>query len=246
MDITVSAAAASLGTSVPRVTRAIDSLGITPKRRPAAGGTRQARTIDAAQLERLRQRLGSSEPSERFSREELFVLAALNLSPFGFRSVRAAAAAAGVSTTTASKVLARFVAEGLVRAPTRKVLDSGRVAERVVYEANREGEAWQQALEEIRTTRTPEPDSPLPPKMVPRRFWHLFWNASPSTLPVSENGDFVASRMLLSRDPKAVAWAALNLPASSIRRTADLRHVSERDRQWLINLARSMSASDPE
>ena len=244
MDITISEAAASLGTSVPRVTRAIESLGIAPKRR-AVGGQRPARTLSGAQLDRLRRRLGSSRPSERFSREELFILSAMNLSPYGFRSIRAAASAAGVSTTTASRGLARLIAEGLVSARTTMVLDSGRVMERVVYEANRNGEPWQRALGEITATQPPEPAQAPAPTMVPRRFWHLFWNASPSRLPVAENADFIASRMLLSRDPKAVAWAALNLPANSIKRTAGLRHVSEHDRQWLLNLARSMSLSDP-
>lgn len=245
MDTTISEAAASLGTSVPRVTRAIESLGIVPRQRAAGGRRRPARTLSPDQLDCLRRRLGSTRPSERFTREELFILSAMNLSPFGFRSIRAAAAAAGVSATTASRALARLVAAGLVSATTQKVLDSGRVTDRVVYEANRDGEAWRRSFVEIMATRPPEPATPPPPKMVPRRFWHFFWNVTPSTLSVSENADFIASRMLLSRDPKAVAWAALNLPVSSIRRTACLRHVSEHDRQWLVNLAQSLSASDP-
>jgi hypothetical protein len=115
----------------------------------------------------------------------------------------------------------------------------------MVYEANREGRAWQSALGEIRATQPPAPAQSPTPKVVPRRFWHLFWNATPSKLPISENADFIASRMLLSQDPKAVAWAALNLPGSSIKRTAGLRHVSGHDRQWLLHLADSMSVGSP-
>lgn len=169
----------------------------------------------------------------------------MNLSPFGFRSARAAASAARISTTTASAALARLVSGGLIAAPTRRVLESGRVTERMVYEANREGRAWQSALGEIRATQPPAPAQSPTPKVVPRRFWHLFWNATPSKLPISENADFIASRMLLSQDPKAVAWAALNLPGSSIKRTAGLRHVSGHDRQWLLHLADSMSVGSP-
>jgi len=245
MDITISSAAEALGTSVPRVTRSIESLGIAPKRAAVKGSRRPVRTLTTAQFGRLRQGIGSSRPSDRFSREELFLLSAMNLSPFGFRSARAAASAARISPTTASTALARLVAEGIVSAPIKKVLDSGRVTERVVYEANRKGSAWQSALGEITTTHPPEPVEPPPPRMVPRRFWHLFWNATPSKLSVSENADFIASRMLLSQDPKAVAWAALNLPVGSIERTAGLRHVSEHDRQWLLNLAWSMSVGAP-
>jgi hypothetical protein len=72
----MSAAAATLGTSVPRVARAIESLGIVPGRKAINGNHRPVRTLNPAQLDRLRQQLGSSRPSERFSREELFILSA--------------------------------------------------------------------------------------------------------------------------------------------------------------------------
>ncbi len=172
------------------------------------------------------------------------MLSALDLSPFGFRSARAAASAAGVSATTAAKALPVLVASGLVTESTKPMLDSGRVTRGTVYEANRTSDEWRSACDDIRSTHLPDSRKSTEPKLVPRRFWHLFWNASPLKLPISEHADFIASRMLLSQNPQAVAWAALHLPARSIANTAKLRHVSAGDRAWLKNLARAMSSSD--
>jgi hypothetical protein len=244
MDITLSEAADSLDTTVPRVTRAIESLGIVPRRDAIGRSHRRARVLDSGQLTRLREHLGAAPANAEFSREEMFILSAFNLSPFGFRSARAAASAASVSATTAAKVLPTLVARGLVTESNKSVLDSGRVTHGVVYEANRTSDDWRTAVDDIRSTYLPESTKSTKPKLVPRRFWHLFWNATPSKLPISEHADFIASRMLLSQNPQAVAWAALHLPASSIANTAKLRHVSQRDRAWLKNLARAMSSRD--
>jgi len=244
MDITISEAAESLGTTVPRVTRAIENLRIAPRRAATARQHRRAQVLNSEQLTRLQERLGAAPVNGEFSREEMFILSALNLSPFGFRSARAAASAASVSATTAAKALPVLVASGLVTESTKPVLDSGRVTRGTVYEANRTSDGWHTAFDDIRSTYLPESRKSTEPKLVPRRFWHLFWNATPSKLPISEHADFIASRMLLSQNPQAVAWAALHLPASSIANTAKLRHVSARDRSWLKNLARAMSRRD--
>jgi hypothetical protein len=244
MDITLSEAAEVLGTTVPRVTRAIENLRIAPLRAATSHRHRRAQVLDPVQLTRLREHLGSTPADAEFSREEMFVLSALNLSPFGLRSARAAASAASVSVTTAAKILPKLVSNGLVTESTRKMLDSGRVTQGIVYEANRTSDEWRTAFADIRSTYLPESTKSAEPKLVPRRFWHLFWNATPSKLAISEHADFIASRMLLSQNPQAVAWAALHLPASSIANTAKLRQVSEHDRAWLKNLARAMSSGD--
>src|SRR5580658_572823 len=178
MDITISEAAEELGTTVPRVTRALGKLRITRTRAGRRGRGRRGQVVDERQLARLREHLGATPSGAPFSREEMFVLAALNVSPFGLRSARAVASAAGVSTTTASKVLPKLVANGLVTKSSRKAIDSGRVIQEIVYEANRTGAGWRLVNDQIQATHLPASTRRTEPKVVPRRFWHLFWNAT--------------------------------------------------------------------
>jgi hypothetical protein len=239
MDVTVSQAAEKLGTTVQRVTRAVERLGIerVPQvvEQPQRG--RPARAIHHLDLERLRLELGSTPSESDLTREELFVLAAFNLSPFGFRSIRAAASAANVSPTTAALIVERLIDKELIRRLRVNEVLSGRVVQRDVVEANRLSSKWWDLIYEIRATSLPSFSTPPEPKRAPRRFWHLFWNSSPAAMPVSEYADFLTSRLILSRDATAVAWAAICMPPSSIAKAARLRHVTEHDRHWLLSVA---------
>ncbi|MBW4079428.1 MAG: MarR family transcriptional regulator [Acidobacteria bacterium] len=238
MDITIGDAAERLGTSIPRVRRAIDRLGIVTRSMATRDG-RPPRVLDEEGFQRLRDELGSMPAHALRGREELKVLAAFNMNPFGFRSRRAVAITAGISPTTASAIVDRLLEQGLVVAVPALLRNSGRVIRGMILEANRTNTTWSEILDDVLATHLPVPRMTSTAKIVPRRFWHLFWNAQPAQLPIIEHADFIASRMLLSKDPLAVSWAMTHLPASSIEKTASLRQVNDSDRQWLLGLSRA-------
>jgi hypothetical protein len=242
MDITIAEAAESLGTSIPRIRRALRRLGIVTTSSPNGDG-RPPRLLEERSFWRLRDELGAVPSRSSRRREDLLVLAAINMNPFGFRSRRAVAEAARISPTTASAAVDRLIEEGLVSVVPRLLRYGGRVVEGVVLEANRDDKRWGEILGDVLATHLPFPRAAREPKIVPRRFWHLFWNASPAQLPIREHADFIASRMLLSKDPMAVAWAMTHLPASSVEKTASLRQVNDHDRKWLKGLAEARRES---
>lgn len=220
-----------MGTSVPRVQRAIARLGIVPVREG------RGRRLTPNQVGALRDHLGFAPHVPGISREGMFVLAALNARPLGLRSLRAIARAAGVSPTTASRLLHHLVADGLVEARHERLAE-GAVTDAVIYTPNRDSQQWARIVTSLRLVVPPGPAQPRPePKTVPRRLWHHFWNANPSSLRLPADADYIAARLLRSDDPGAVSWAAASLPASSIEKVAALRGLSERDRGWLRRLA---------
>lgn len=230
-----------LNTSVPRVTRAMKRLGIV-----GTQGLRDHRRVQVFELfmvKAIEAELGFAPNVEGYTREDMFVLAAMNLSPYGFRSVHAVSRAAAISATTAAKVVTRLTQRGLIiRSPQRELLNR-KVVTLSVLNANRHHKEWRRLSEQIAMVKLPTA-IPTTPKIVPRQFWHLFWNADPLKLPIAEHADFIATRMLLSDEPKAIAWAATNLPPVSISRAADMRSTPQADRQWLRNLAMAMSTED--
>src|SRR6266700_1094121 len=104
----LAATAAALGTSVPRVRRAVDRLGMSAER-TASGVFR----LTPRQVDELARELGASPSVPELSRVEIRVLAALSRSPRGVASVREAARRAGVSPTAAAPALARLASSGL-------------------------------------------------------------------------------------------------------------------------------------
>ncbi|MHB1210009.1 MAG: winged helix-turn-helix domain-containing protein [Acidimicrobiales bacterium] len=242
MDITISEAAQMLGTSVPRIRRAIGRLGIVTTSTPSGDG-RPPRMLSEGGVRQLRDELGSVPAHALRGREDLKVLAAFQMNPFGFRSRRAVAATAGISPTTASAVVDRLIEDGFVVAIPELLRNGGRVVKGIVLKANRDDKKWSEVLGDVLATQLPIPRRVTKADVVPRRFWHLFWNAQPAQLPITEHADFIAARMLLSKDPFAVSWATTHLPPASIERTASLRHVNDRDRQWLRGLARARRES---
>lgn len=243
MDITVTDAAMRLSTTIPRVRRAIARLGIVTS--PTSNGPGRPRQyLDEKDFLRLRDDLGSAPARGPWSREDMRVLAAFLMNPFGFRSRRAVAATAGISPTTASAIVDRLINDGLiveVRAPVRS---NGRVTTGTILAINETDERWGDLLGDVLVTQLPRPRVTPEATIVPRRFWHLFWNAHPSRLPIDEHADFIASRMLLSRDPFAVSWAATHLPPSSIEKTSSLRQVDRSDGNWLRAIARARRTSE--
>lgn len=243
MDRTIPTIARTLGTTSPRVARAINRLGIRLSEPKSRGRGRPVRIINESDFERLRDDLGVSPPADSYSREELFVLAALGSETRGFESTRALARASGISPTTAAKLVARLEGQGLIARRRGLTRMSGRVVETDLLEVNRANPDWSRIAPLVCATRPPIATDHTEPTIVPRRFWHLFWNVSPSKLRLDANSDFIAARLLLSNDERAVTWAATHLPASSIERTSMTRGLSEPDRERLRSLAGSRQSA---
>jgi len=219
-----------LHTSVPRVRRSVDALGITPQRGP------RGLVLTEAQVSTIRGRLGVAPRVDGLTREDLFVLAALNRRPLGLRSVRAIARASSVSPTTAGKVVSRLMGMGLVVARPVRVLE-GVVVDVTVFEVARSSARWLSIAREVRRVVLPLMPKPRPATRVPKRLWHLFWNGEPARIRLPADEDYVASRLLLSDDPQAIAWGATRLRPRAISQAAGLRGLSSRERSTLQHLA---------
>lgn len=186
----IAAAARALGTSAPRVYRAIKRLGLEPSI------DRRGALLTAAQLETLRESLGDAKPAGDFSRETVKVLAVLASKPRGVRSNRALARAAGVSPTTVGKVLAVLQRDDVVRVEQR-VLPEGAARKVNVVAINSASPVWRAVASDVRRVHLDyEPYSNSEPKIVPRRLRHHFWNAPATNLRLPENADYVAARLL--------------------------------------------------
>ncbi len=241
MEMTISEVADALETSVPRVTRAMKGLGLVPAQGVRHG--RQVQVLESSEVAVLENELGFAPYVDGYTREDMFVLAAINLSPYGFRSVYAVSRAAAISATTADKSVTKLAENGLILTTPQRELLNRKVVVVSVLRANRHHEEWWRLSEAIAAVRLPV-RAPNPGKIVPRRFWHLFWNAEPLQLPIAHYADFIATRMLLSNEPQAIAWAAINLPPSSIDRASHMRSTPEEDRLWLRGLALAMASED--
>jgi hypothetical protein len=216
---------------MPRLSRAIRDLGIVPRQQ---GKERQ---LNASQFAALRKRLGCAPPIVGLTREEMFVLAALNLHPLGMRSIRAVARSASVSPTTASRAVAHLVAKGLVTAATERVVE-GAAVDATVLRVARGSTAWIEIAPAVRTVVLPSrQERRTPPKAVPQRLWHHFWNAEPSRVRLPLDSDYVAARLLRSDDPQALSWAASNLDGISIGKVAQLRGLDDKRRSMILHLA---------
>ncbi|HVB51980.1 MAG TPA: hypothetical protein VND89_09630 [Acidimicrobiales bacterium] len=242
MEVTIAEAAEKLQTTVPRVTRALARALIEPTIR--LDNKRRVRVLSSEQVRALESELGIAPDVDGYSREDMFVLAAFNLSPYGFRSVYAVSLAAVISATTAEKVVTRLIERGLIAQVPQKQLLSRKVVDVDTFQIDRRSDEWRRLFGHIASTQLPAPRRVVAAKIIPRRFWHLFWNANPLQLPLDEHANYIATRMLLSEEPQAVAWAVTNLPASSISYAATMRNASEDDRKWLNNLALAMSEAD--
>ncbi len=237
--MTLSEVADALGTSVPRVTRAMKRLDVVPT--PSLRNGRRVQVLESSKIVALEDELGFAPHVEGYTREDMFVLAAINLSPYGFRSVYAISRAASISATTAGKVVDKLTENGLILMTPQRELLNRKVVVVLALRANRHNSQWWKLSEAIAAVRLPA-QVPKPAKIVPRRFWHLFWNADPLKLPIVDYADFIATRMLLSDEPQAIAWAAINLPPSSINRAAHMRSTRQEDRRWLHSLALAMAS----
>lgn len=216
---------------MPRLTRAIRDLEIIPARQG------NERRLTASQYAALRKRLGFAPQVVGLTREEMFVLAALNLHPLGLRSMRAVARSASVSPTTASRAVTHLRSMGLVSMRTERVVE-GEARDVTVTRVASLNPAWIEIAPAVRKVVLPEGHQRgTPAKAIPQRLWHHFWNAEPSKLRLPSDSDYVAARLLRSEDPQALSWAASHLDKASIGKVARLRGVDGRRRSLILHLA---------
>jgi len=226
-----SAVARMLGTSAPRVLRAIRRLGIPIARTPSG-----AYTITATQLERLRAELGDPIPVG-LTRLKARVLAALARSPRGLASIRSVARRAGVSPTAAGRALNDLTQAGLARAE-KQTLAMGRATPVLVYSAAVDHPHWHELAPALARVSLPPLPLQVPAQTVPYYLRHLFWNTAQSQLDVTTSAPFIAKRLLSTGDLDGLAWGATHLPPEAWERAARSRGVSPRDRALARNLAR--------
>jgi DNA-binding transcriptional ArsR family regulator len=229
----LAAAARALGTSAPRVRRAVDRLGM-PVERTASGVFRLTRE----QVDELARELGAIPPVPDRSQVDTRVLAALSRSPRGVASVREAARRAGVSPTAATRALARLASDGLITA-TPTMLARGHVVEATVYQVRFGSPLWLALAPAIARVRLPARRAQPHAKRVPPHLLHLFWNAAPAQLDVAASAPFIARRLITSFDPDGLAWGTANLPASAWEHAAGTRGLQPAQRALADNLARN-------
>jgi hypothetical protein len=221
--------ARELGTSVPRISRAVERLGIDARQANGRFGfTRQ-------QADRIRRTLGVMPQIEGLTRSEALVLAALRSAPLGLVSMRAVARRSGLSPTTAARALKTLASSGLVER-THEVIAAGRAREVTLWQANVTHSRWAEldaALDGVE-----RPDQPGPAKdRVPRYLHHLFWNTAESQLDPAEAGAYIARRLLQEMDIQGLAWGAQVLKPEDWRRGAKARGLDPKVRRLAHNLA---------
>jgi hypothetical protein len=228
----LAAAARALGTSPPRVRRAVDRLGM-PVERAASGVFR----LTQKQVDELARELGVTPSVPGLSRVEARVLAALSRSPRGVASVRAAGRRAGVSPTATARALARLTTDGLVT-QTPMMLARGRAAEAAVYRVRFGSPQWLRLAPAIARVSLPTHSEGGHATRVPPHLLHLFWNVASTQLDIASSAPFIARRLITSFDPDGLAWGTLNLPASAWEHAAAARGLEPAQRALAHNLAR--------
>jgi len=232
--ISASEAGRRLGSSLPRVQRAIDRLGLEIEER--RGGRV---LLSESQLERLRDELGVVPSVEGLSRVETQVLAALARSPRGLVTVRAVARRAAVSPTAAAGALRSLAGRGLVRRE-REWVAAGRARELELIRANVTAPGWGALAPSLAAVRLRDRRRPRSPSRLPARLRHLFWNAEPGRLDLLRHGGYIAERLLSSSDLDGLAWGAHALTARDWDQAARNRGLSAAERALARNLAGSL------
>jgi DNA-binding MarR family transcriptional regulator len=231
--ISASDAARRLGTSVPRVQRAIRRLGLAVER--GRGGRVR---LSAAQLERLAGELGVVPSVDALSRVETQVLAALARAPRGLTSTRAVSRRAGVSPTAAAAALHSLASRELVRRD-EEWLAAGRARRLELVRADVTAPAWADLAPRLAEVRLPSRADSRSPTRLPTRLRHLFWNADANGLDVRAHGPYIAQRLITSGDLDGLAWGRRALTAADWQEVARNRRLSPRQRALARNLAAS-------
>jgi hypothetical protein len=216
--LTTGQLARRLETTVPRVHRAAKAGVIVPVGRTARGHL----LFDPGAKAALRARWGVAPRVADLSHTQTLVLAALARRPNGLRSARAVARAAGVSPTTAAHALQALRRRGLVR-HQRILVAEGRAKEVENWSVVWRSPEWRRIAPAIHRTELSEPalKARRPPRRLPRRLWHLFWDVNPARTDLRRYGDDVARRVLEARDSRALAWLARTMPPEVLQAVAE-------------------------
>lgn len=120
------------------------------------------------------------------------------------------------------------------------MLAEGRPVEAIVWRLVMTDPRWSAIAAAVSSVVPPRVQGPIdPPTRVPRRFWHLFWNGDPSTLnPSGDDAGFVATRMILSDELDAIAWALGSLPEEALLRAGSNRGADAQTRSMIANVLR--------
>ena len=232
----LAAAARLLGTSPPRVRRALDRLELAG-RRDSAGVFH----LTDGEVDELARELGVTPPVPGLSRTETQVLAALSRSPRGLASVRETARRAGVSPTAAGRALAKLSAQGII-SESPMMLARGRASQAPVFRVRFGTAKWAALAPAVAKVRLPDHTGGRRVKRVPPHLRHLFWNSAPTQLDVATSAPYIARRLIRTDDPDGLAWGAANLSASAWEHAATTRGLDPAHRALARNLARHAHA----
>jgi MarR family len=221
--------ARELGTSVPRITRAVERLGIDARQ---PNGRFAFTSADA---DRIRCALGVTPRMDGLSRSETMALAALRSAPFGLVSTRAVGRRSGLAPTSAGRALKSLLSKGLVERTTETIA-AGRAREAIVWRANPAHPRWAAIDSALDRVRRPERHRGAD-RYVPRRLRHLFWNTAHDQLDVSRAGPYIARRLLLTMDLQGLAWGVQALKAGDWEEAARGRGLDPKARRLAQNLA---------
>jgi len=226
--------ARELGTSVPRVTRAAEHLGIDARQ------SNGRFAFDFRAAGRIRDALGFMPRVAGLSPTELAVLAALRDAPFGLDSARAVARRGDLSPTAASRALDALARKGLVECSTEMVA-AGRAREAKIWRANTRHPRWPSLDPALARIRRPAPAGSRRhgDSRVPGRLRHLFWNTAEDQLDVSRAGPYIARRLLRTMDLQGLAWGVRALAPGDWERAALARGLDPKVRRLAHNLAAS-------
>lgn len=235
------ALAREMETSVPRVVRAADRLGIER----TVGGRL---TLTPAEVQVLRDELGFVPRIDGLRRSEVMVLAALRQAPLGLVSTRAVARRSTLSPTAAGKALETLLEKSLVTR-SEEVVAAGTAKAMTVWRANVRHPRWREFSPQLDRVELPgrESSSDRPRRStdarVPGHLRHLFWNTAPEQLEVESSGPYIARRLLRTMDIQGLAWGAATLRAEDWRAALAARGLDPEVRQLGRNLEGAATAA---
>jgi DNA-binding Lrp family transcriptional regulator len=173
--------------------------------------------LSADEVVLLKRRIGSVPRIAGFSREELQVLIALSRHPRGLISTRQVAKAAGISPTTASKIVKEMEDRGLVKREIARLFD-GSVKDRPVYVLNFLAPEWPDLAKRLARATLADLEEQPRGRRLPPRLAAAFWTGNWRDVDVIADPDYVARRIFSEGrfDPEAVAFLG-ELPHGSVR-----------------------------
>lgn len=180
--------------------------------------------------------LGRTPRVDGLTRPQTQVLAAVAAHPFGFRSMRAVSRATTLSPTAAGRAVRALVEQGLVDMTTETVAE-GSAREVEIWRLHI-GQRWLRVAatvaQVVLPVRSPRVDPPAPPG-IPRRFWHLFWDVDPGRLTIADDGEFIATRLVLGPNLIARSWALSHLSSALLEHAATNRSADPSMRALIHN-----------